>query len=67
MSAIGANLKTLREVMGVTQTALARSARVSQSGIAQIENGQRNPSFTTLLTLKRALGVTWVALLRGIE
>ena len=64
---IGSNISAVREAMGYTQSGLARKIGTCQSAVSQIENGQRNPSFAVLLKIKRGLGVTWAALLRGIE
>lgn len=64
---IGASIAKVREALGLTQSALARRCNTSQSAIAMIEAGDRNPSFDMLLKIKRALGVQWAGLLRGIE
>lgn len=67
ISLIGASIAKVREALGLTQSALARRCGTSQSAIAMIEAGDRNPSFDMLLKIKRALGVEWVGLLREIE
>lgn len=64
---IGSNIAKAREIVGHSQSSLAKKSGVSQSAISQIEKGDRNPSFTILLRIKRALGVEWAGLLRGIE
>ncbi|MGJ0510231.1 MAG: helix-turn-helix domain-containing protein [Methylocystis sp.] len=64
---IGSNIATVREALGYSQSSFARKINASQSAVSQIENGERNPSFDMLLRIKRALGVTWVGLLKGIE
>jgi transcriptional regulator with XRE-family HTH domain len=45
----------LRDRKGLTQVSLAKAANVSQSTIAQIERGRKDPSLSTLLKLSRAL------------
>ncbi len=65
---IGGNIATLRDVLGLSQSALSRrTGTLSQAAISMIEDGRRNPSFATLLKIKQALRVDWTALLRGIE
>lgn len=49
-------LRQAREAAGLTQRALARRARTSQSVIARIENGSTDPSVTTLWRLLKAAG-----------
>ena len=51
-------LKTLREANGLTQTDLARKAKVTQAYIAQLEAGvKKNPSLVTLGRIAKALKV----------
>jgi transcriptional regulator with XRE-family HTH domain len=64
---IGGNIGAVREVLGFTQSGIARKIKASQSAVSQIEAGDRNPSFGMLLKIKRALGCEWAALLRGIQ
>jgi transcriptional regulator with XRE-family HTH domain len=51
------NLSSLRHVRGLTQEALAKSAEVPRSTIANLESGTGNPSLTVLLKVAGALGV----------
>ena len=55
---LGSRLQEIREDQGLTQTELAVRVRTSQSTISQIEAGDRNPSYRTLVKLAAALGVT---------
>ena len=55
---LGPRLAKLREDAGLTQSALARKVRTSQSAISQIEAGERNPSYGMIQQLAEALGVT---------
>ncbi len=57
-SPLGTRLAALREEKGLSQSALARLAGTSQSAISQIEGGERNPSFSTIREIARALDVT---------
>lgn len=47
----------LRKKRDMTQGELAKKSKVSQSTIAQIENGRKDPSMTTVLSLAKALDV----------
>ncbi len=48
----------LRSDQELTQSALAKKIGTSQSAIAQIEAGERNPSYDMIRKLAEALGVT---------
>jgi transcriptional regulator with XRE-family HTH domain len=57
-------IKRLRNQRGLTQVALARKAKVTQTYVAKIEGGDRmNPSLPVLKRLAKALGVPVTALL----
>lgn len=51
------NLIALRSVRTLTQDALAKSAGVPRSTIANLESGDGNPSLTVLIKVANALGV----------
>ena len=51
------NLGTLRHARALTQEALARTAGVPRSTIANLESGEGNPSLTVLVKVAGALGV----------
>lgn len=51
------NLVALRQVRSLTQDALAKSASVPRSTIANLESGTGNPSLTVLIKVANALGV----------
>ena len=62
---LGAMVKARREAQGLTQTGLAKRAKVSQAYIASIEAGSRkNPSLAILQKLAKALGVPVTELLQ---
>ena len=48
-------IKYMRQRRELTQAELAKSAGLSQSTVAQIENGDKDPSFSTLLKIAEAL------------
>jgi transcriptional regulator with XRE-family HTH domain len=52
-------LKALRKARGLTQTALAKKAKMQQTYVAQLETGvEDNPTLDTLHRLAKALKVT---------
>lgn len=50
-------LKSARTNAGLSQTALAKSTGLSQSYLAQLEAGDREPSLDTIRSLSSALGL----------
>ena len=50
-------VKRIRVSLGITQSALARTAGISQSLVAKIEAGQVDPSFSTMKSIAEALRV----------
>lgn len=62
--AIGAALRDLRELRGMTARQLAAHAEVSTSMISRIENGQVSASIATLNALSQALDEPLVSLFR---
>lgn len=57
-SSFGERLKSLREVAGVTQYALAKRSGVTAQAISKIEQGDRDPSWSTVVKLAHALGIS---------
>jgi transcriptional regulator with XRE-family HTH domain len=57
-SNFGKRLKELREQAGLTQPQLAERANLSKAGIADLEQGRREPSWSTVQALCAALGVS---------
>lgn len=53
----GKNVRQHRELLRLSQEALAAAAGLDRSYIGGIERGERNPSFTAILQLARALAV----------
>src|SRR5262245_28940275 len=59
-----ARLKELREGAGLTQPQLAERAGLSKAGVADLEQGRREPSWATAVALAEALGVDCLAFLQ---
>ena len=57
-------LKELREQARLTQPELADKAGLSKAGIADLEQGRREPSWATAVALAGALGVEVTAFLQ---
>lgn len=56
-AAFGYRLRELRERAGLTQTKLAERAAMHRQGIVKLERGEREPAWSTLLALAKALDV----------
>ena len=55
---VAVRIKKRRADLEMTQTQLAKSARLTPAAISQFESGARKPSFDTLSSLADALKVT---------
>jgi transcriptional regulator with XRE-family HTH domain len=55
---LGAQIRKIREELGLSQEQLAGRVGTAQSTISQLEQGERNPSYKTLRSLANALGVS---------
>ncbi len=60
-STFGQKLRELREAAGLTQAELAERAGMNPFGVAKLEQGQREPSWATVLALAGALGLDCLA------
>ncbi len=58
-------VRYFRQRRNLSQTDLARTSKVSQSTIAQIESGRKDPSMTTLKKLCHSLEVELAVLFSG--
>jgi transcriptional regulator with XRE-family HTH domain len=56
-------LRRLRESKGMTQTALAKKARISREHLNRLEAGRYDPAVGVVQRLARALGVSLMELL----
>jgi transcriptional regulator with XRE-family HTH domain len=57
-------MRRLREQSGMTQEGLAHEAGLTAATISAIERGISNPSWGTVETIAKALGVTMVEVAR---
>ena len=62
---MGARIAALRRDAGWSQAELGKRLRVSASAVGMYEQGRREPSADTLVTLSRTFGVTVDYLLTG--
>ncbi len=56
--AVANRIRNQRARLGITQTELAKSAKLTPAAISQFESGARKPSFDALSKLAMALKVT---------
>lgn len=47
----GANLKSIRELLGMTQAELARRTGLTPAAVSQIESNERDPAFKTIVKI----------------
>jgi transcriptional regulator with XRE-family HTH domain len=64
MASLGAQLRTLRKTRDLTLEQLAARSGVSAGLLSQMERGQGNPSFNTLVQVAHALSVPVASLFR---
>ena len=62
---VGNEIKRLRKLRGRTLEHLASQAGVSAGLLSQVERGQGNPSFNTLVQVAHALGIPVARLMAG--
>ncbi|HMO78042.1 MAG TPA: UDP-N-acetylglucosamine 1-carboxyvinyltransferase [Candidatus Paceibacterota bacterium] len=65
MKNIGQRITEVREARGITQTALAKKLKTTQSAVARIESGRQNVSTDTLSKIGQALGQNIISLSPG--
>lgn len=63
---LGARIKELRELKGISQQQLASDCNFEKSNMSRIEAGNTNPTYETLLKIGKALSVS-VSELTNIE
>jgi transcriptional regulator with XRE-family HTH domain len=65
--ALGQAIKELRKEKELTQEELAQRADLHESYISVIEGGQRNPTWATLRSISRGLGLSLFELIQRAE
>lgn len=65
VQAVGNEIRRLRKLRGRTLEQLASQASVSAGLLSQVERGQGNPSFNTLVQVAHALGIPVARLMAG--
>ena len=65
VQAVGNEIKRLRKLRGMTLEQLAFGSGVSAGLLSQVERGQGNPSFNTLVQVAHALGIPVARLMVG--
>ncbi len=65
MQSIGQSIADIRETKGMTQAALAKALKTTQSAIARIEAGKQNVSADMLRRISQALGKNLITLSPG--
>jgi transcriptional regulator with XRE-family HTH domain len=66
LSALGLNLRKLREAKSLTQEGLGERAELDPTYISGIERGVRNPSVLSLVRVAKALKVELTELVEGV-
>jgi transcriptional regulator with XRE-family HTH domain len=63
----GREVRRRREALGLTLEQLAESSTLTPNYIGTIENGKRDPSLSTVISLARGLRIAPAELFGGIE
>ena len=63
----GANVRSRRETLGMSQEALAARAGLHRTYVGSVERGERNVSLMNILRLASALGCRGSDLLSNVE
>ncbi|MCY7483764.1 helix-turn-helix domain-containing protein [Paenibacillus alvei] len=64
---LGRRIRYLREQREFSQELLSFKADIHRTYLSQLELGQRNPSYTTLLKLSKALSIDIIELIKTDE
>jgi len=67
MITIGSRMKHYRKKAGLTQEQVAAKLNVKPSNYAKYESGERNPKDDRIFEISKILGVSYDALLTGVE
>jgi len=63
----GANVRTRRQKLGLTQEDLAEASGLHRTYIGSVERGERNISLENIICVAQALGCTAAELLDGVD
>lgn len=66
-SGIVTGLVHQREVAGFTQSEVAQKMHTTQSSVARLESGERDPRLSTLISYADSIGVNFFDLLLGVK
>jgi len=64
---LGESIRYQRDIRGLTQLGLALEAGLSKSYLCDVEKGRRNPSFTIVCRIAKALGIEPSELLSDVK
>jgi transcriptional regulator with XRE-family HTH domain len=64
--ALGARIKSLRQAASLTQEQVADRSGLHVTYVASVESGKRNPSFLSLKSLSKGIGIPMSELLDGL-
>ena len=65
--ALGENIRRLRRSLKISQEKLAGKCELHRTYLSDVERGNRNLSFLSLLAVARGLGLTISELTRNVE
>lgn len=66
MKALGQRIASWRRRRNITIEELAAKMSISKGNLSDIENGKRDPRYSTLLAVSEGLGITVATLLREL-
>lgn len=66
MKALGQRIASWRRRRNITLEDLASKMSISKGNLSDIENGKKDPRYSTLLAVSEGLGITVATLLREL-
>ena len=67
MRQLGQSIRFQRDIRGMTQLSLALEAGLSKTYLCDVEKGRRNPSFTVVCRIAKAMGLDPAELLIDVK